>query len=252
MLQDVEDEFLSTPSVRRATSGDSLLLSISMSFLSTPSARRATGCCHAAGCRGRISIHALREEGDDKPVVGWMPLPEFLSTPSARRATAVTFEAKHTNSDFYPRPPRGGRLFSPVLMERIIEFLSTPSARRATGQIWLPERAQDISIHALREEGDQPRPRPKLIKAYFYPRPPRGGRRPSGPPAGRWRIFLSTPSARRATEAFMQSPAVESISIHALREEGDKLPAVIIFTLIDFYPRPPRGGRRRVLHAAER
>ena len=29
----------------------------------------------------------------------------FLSTPSMRRATAVTFEAKHTNSDFYPRPP---------------------------------------------------------------------------------------------------------------------------------------------------
>ena len=33
-------------------------------FLSTPSARRATATAQACGPVGKISIHALREEGD--------------------------------------------------------------------------------------------------------------------------------------------------------------------------------------------
>ena len=33
-------------------------------------------------------------------------------------------------------------------------FLSTPSARRATGLAILVDRVINISIHALREEGD--------------------------------------------------------------------------------------------------
>ena len=36
----------------------------------------------------------------------------------------------------------------------------------------------------------------------------------------------------------------EIISIHALREEGDKLQQAMDAALKDFYPRPPRGGRR--------
>ena len=38
-------------------------------------------------------------------------------------------------------------------MERMA-FLSTPSVRRATGEPYQLCRAQQISIHALREEGD--------------------------------------------------------------------------------------------------
>ena len=34
-----------------------------------------------------------------------------------------------------------------------------------------------------------------------------------------------------------------SISIHALREEGDSLSEAITKLKADFYPRPPRGGR---------
>ena len=37
-------------------------------------------------------------------------------------------------------------------------------------------------------------------------------------------IFLSTPSARRATELKDQMDDLDDISIHALREEGDKIP----------------------------
>ena len=35
------------------------------------------------------------------------------------------------------------------------------------------------------------------------------------------------------------------ISIHALREEGDTPPASVAYRHNDFYPRPPRGGRRQ-------
>ena len=62
-----------------------------------------------------ISIHALREEGD----LPSMPLQstsrKFLSTPSARRATSFTRFRARSLSDFYPRPPRGGRPLLPLL-----------------------------------------------------------------------------------------------------------------------------------------
>ena len=35
-------------------------------------------------------------------------------------------------------------------------------------------------------------------------------------------VFLSTPSARRATVANLDSGVPDGISIHALREEGDR------------------------------
>ena len=42
----------------------------------------------------------------------------------------------------------------------------------------LPEEWTDISIHALREEGDVGVCRPVRECRHFYPRPPRGGRQP--------------------------------------------------------------------------
>ena len=56
--------------------------------------------------------------------------------------------------------------------------------------------------------------------------------------------FLSTPSARRATPASCRRPHLHPISIHALREEGDLFWHISDVAQIDFYPRPPRGGRR--------
>ena len=103
---------------------------------------------------GKISIHALREEGDF-----WA-----LSTSSPRSV-----------------------------------FLSTPSARRATESGTSLDKASPISIHALREEGDGLTHQRDCLVAYFYPRPPRGGR----------------PS-------------------FSLSSNG---------TVNYFYPRPPRGGR---------
>ena len=60
-------------------------------------------------------------------------------------------------------------------------------------------------------------------RRYFYPRPPRGGRPETEIEAVLQKgLFLSTPSARRATvDRHCPGPCL-IISIHALREEGDK------------------------------
>ena len=124
----------------------------------------------------------------------------FLSTPSARRATPPAAAPVSSMSDFYPRPPRGGRPLRPA-------------------------------------------PQP-AYRSHFYPRPPRGGRQRGGAVLRLGDKFLSTPSARRATQelyedvygklTFLSTPSARRatqpvpsdsrfhrISIHALREEGD-------------------------------
>ena len=56
-------------------------------------------------------------------------------------------------------------------------------------------------------------------------------------------VFLSTPSARRATLRSSSRRPKLPISIHALREEGDSTSSASGTSRNDFYPRPPRGGR---------
>ena len=59
-----------------------------------------------------ISIHALREEGDVHHALLRVVAALFLSTPSARRATKSPRSELPRGDNFYPRPPRGGRLHS--------------------------------------------------------------------------------------------------------------------------------------------
>ena len=105
---------------------------------------------------------------------------------------------------------------------RSVRFLSTPSARRATNLRTTEGVEGKISIHALREEGDRIHLRKSASwSLYFYPRPPRGGRPFASTASVKVSVFLSTPSARRATFDFILNCVVKIISIHALREEGD-------------------------------
>ena len=87
--------------------------------------------------------------------------------------------------------------FELILVPRT--FLSTPSARRATQNAQQGEPSVEISIHALREEGDENTKSLFGVKKHFYPRPPRGGRRILSEKTTETEKFLSTPSARRAT-----------------------------------------------------
>ena len=135
---------------------------------------------------------------------------------------------------------------------------SAPFVRRATQQTSLSELwSQDISIHALREEGDGWRWRSAPPLPVFLSTP--SARRATGAVCGAFGTstgFLSTPSARRATRgAGRKTPFAGVISIHALREEGDAGAASANGGAVDFYPRPPRGGRpfrtHRSLFAAQ-
>ena len=126
-------------------------------------------------CGHGISIHALREEGDSSRRLGkpralnFYPRPPRGGRPSAaKRTRALCY--------FYPRPPRGGRRWLPLFTTLVCGFLSTPSARRATGSSNHSCGLGEISIHALREEGDGLPFPPNCESANFYPRPPRGGR----------------------------------------------------------------------------
>ena len=213
--------FLSTPSARRATRGHGSSIKI-IQFLSTPSARRATRLSYRRWRLPCISIHALREEGDSPRLVRELPKSEFLSTPSARRATSGIPLASVLLMYFYPRPPRGGRpgfifdlynifvisihalreegdssISSPRMDSR--KFLSTPSARRATVSVLVPP---DIMAFLSTPSARRATPRHAVQKLAAE--------------------FLSTPSARRATILEDRPEGIFSISIHALREEGDQ------------------------------
>ncbi len=80
---------------------------------------------------------------------------------------------------------------------------------------------------------------------YFYPRPPRGGRLKKATVKQKKEVFLSTPSARRATCTMPSALGALGISIHALREEGNRCPSTSRGSSTYFYPRPPRGGRQQ-------
>ena len=166
-------------------------------FLSTPSARRATHRPPPIIAKNRISIHALREEGD-KPRCAKIVIrvyfyprpprggrhsrctsctaqPNFYPRPPRGGRPRVYFIAQRP-ANFYPRPPRGGRLRYSIQFTPFLKFLSTPSARRATFCSRFCARSYVISIHALREEGDFCRGYLPSAEDNFYPRPPRGGR----------------------------------------------------------------------------
>ena len=235
-----------------------------------------------------ISIHALREEGDNSPFElttcprdfyprpprggrpgcrcrtrtsgNFYPRPPrggrpkttvseklsniFLSTPSARRATARRSRMDSTPSNFYPRPPRGGRLLPAELDVAVLDISihalreegdPCSDARRGKRRISihalreegdLPENVSCvgllISIHALREEGDlfQGGLAGGVLISIHALR--EEGDRARMPTPSRSILFLSTPSARRATSMMSFLQPWRKISIHALREEGDR------------------------------
>ena len=81
-------------------------------------------------------------------------------------------------ADFYPRPPRGGRRYHAAAAVHL-GIISIHALREEGDEAAHRTRLQqEISIHALREEGDKWR-----VPLFLYLK---GG-------------FLSTPSARRAT-----------------------------------------------------
>ena len=126
----------------------------------------------------RISIHALRVEGDSLCVLISEDTIKFLSTPSGWRATGfgkaqigfilISIHALRVEGDGYP----------PVTIDDVYKI--SIHALRVEGDaknLYGYSRESTISIHALRVEGDS-----KLRKTVYQ-----------------HDVFLSTPSGWRAT-----------------------------------------------------
>ena len=169
--------FLSTPSARRATTFQARKVQFQQHFYPRPPRGGRPSGYKKYFEKIKISIHALREEGDPQECSSDSCLLTFLSTPSARRATRA-----------YCDVDRGKAISIHALRE---EGDDPPHRHRLA--------APRISIHALREEGDALRTTKVDAVQDFYPRPPRGGRPPKLSASAPIFRFLSTPSARRAT-----------------------------------------------------
>ena len=108
--------------------------------------------------------------------------------------------------------------------QNVYLFQSTLSVRRATKTFNSLSAFSSISIHALREESDPPRPPGGRYKDLFQST--LSVRRAT---SGIFRdvknlLFQSTLSVRRATVQFNRARGVHQvISIHALREESDDI-----------------------------
>ena len=194
----------------------------------------------------------------------------FLSTPSARRATRRCCSRRHCGQYFYPRPLRGGRPGERGNFQDAGDFYPRPLRGGRRGGLAAFNLQAAISIHALCEEGDdQGCQRQPEEHENFYPRPLRGGRLYPYEWSCTTHLFLSTPSARRATLPGRAYGLIYNISIHALCEEGDAIrrrcaatrprflstPSARRATALRcgpsrcpgyFYPRPLRGGRLTV------
>ena len=219
-------------------------------FLSTPSARRATNLDSVISQLFRFLSTPSARRATTSSSQKYCPDCQFLSTPSARRATSSLTMRATSLGYFYPRPPRGGRLRRGVQLVHI----------------------DDISIHALREEGDGAPPSQYLFVTISI-----HALREEGDASDFWVLsacssFLSTPSARRATSYAYRwtsgpqhfyprpprggrpttSPPTTTclmISIHALREEGDVRSGEHLCWVLQFLSTPSaRRATRRMLH----
>ena len=202
-------------------------------------------CFRCCGQRSdSISIHALCEEGD----------------PCSWRSTAQ-------RRNFYPRPLRGGRLDRAAGRVAYLRISIHALCEEGDAAFLADITANEISIHALCEEGDaRQAPASDHQKISIHALCEEGDTQSAGIRASGG-LFLSTPSARRATIFTLPSDISTTdfyprplrggrrfdiffnnlyrpISIHALCEEGD-CPGCNRFQRRGyFYPRPLRGGRR--------
>ena len=259
-------------------------------FLSTPSGWRATDFIQGIFTGNWISIHALRVEGD------WISsqiamLQLRISIHALRvEGDAASARIKKEPSDFYPRPPGGGRQLEDRRKHLVDRFLSTPSGWRATQAAsfrpcppvflstpsgWRATRSKKHNLCASTTFLSTPSGWRATLYDYtdpatgkhFYPRPPGGGRLISS-------IFprrsanISIHALRvEGDSSCHKSTAQDNISIHALRVEGDVgifVCAAVTGAFLstpsgwrattrhynvagsynDFYPRPPGGGRQ--------
>ena len=148
----------------------------------------------------------------------------FLSTSPAWGTTEPALDLETANRNFYPRPPRGGR---PV---RASDYFAI----------------HDISIHVPRVGDDNCAVLSHAVTGIISIHVPRVG--DDGPPPGlcAFLLCISIHVPRVGDDTLsVQLPGAQTIFLStspAWGTTGQRLAGV--HDLENFYPRPPRGGRR--------
>ena len=169
--------FLSTLSLRRATSPNPVCIMVTIIFLSTLSLRRATRSMNInppslinfyprspcgerprnTSIAGRItsflSTLSLRRATRNSQNINRGH--KFLSTLSLRRATEVTRNSDTGTYHFYPRSPCGERLWQAAkALDRLCYFYPRSPCGERPAHCFDSGKASGISIHALLAESD--------------------------------------------------------------------------------------------------
>ena len=222
--------FLSTLSLRRATTRRTYQQGEKQAFLSTLSLRRATGCLKLLATLIPISIHALLAESDEPPRVIREPANNFYPrSPCGERPLEILLPCLAIHN-FYPRSPCGERQESqpPCARPTTNFYPRSPCGERRYARSNGPNFPNFYPRSPCGER--QNRPRPSTGIDNFYPRSPCGERQPS--------------STRKLTNLM--------ISIHALLAESDRVKSGQQRSPRNFYPRSPCGERPRPIPAVTR
>ena len=169
----------------------------------------------------KVSIHAFRGEGDTAPLAAWRGRARFQSTPSGGKATHVPYVYRERGRvSIHAFRGEGDAQVTFAIDDADSFNPRLPGGRRQTAQSGLKPQ-EGVSIHAFRGEGDHHRLVSCQVSSSFNPRLP-GGRRPHILPQLSIRhTFQSTPSGGKATPARRSRSALQRVSIHAFRGEGD-------------------------------
>ena len=198
---------------------------------------------HPTQGRAAISIHALRGEGNGCRAC---PVPGAAISIHALRGEGNAIRGSDIkNSVRFQSTPSAGRATRREPLQQGLNAISIHALRGEGNYPARPlYRGDCISIHALRGEGNGETTRCARTRCHFNPRPPRGGqlmdtirmtqRSPDfnpRPPRGGQPDITSTPLL------------YNTISIHALRGEGNSRNYCFGYITGYFNPRPPRGGQ---------
>ena len=170
-----------------------------------------------------ISIH-VPLAGDDVAAVSLVPKSTISIHVPLAGDDWSNISSSSSSSDFYPRPPCGGRPWRTKLPRwHQRQFLSTSPLRGTTDVC-------GVFQHGL---------------LHFYPRPPCGGRPP----------FRCWPRSRRCISIHVPLAGDDGASSNLLRWQlnfyprppcgGRQASCPRARNALHFYPRPPCGGRRR-------
>ena len=217
-------KFLSTLSLRRATSKAQPEQSENQTFLSTLSLRRATAeTAKASNAFTFLSTLSLRRATNQCKHT--IHPPKFLSTLSLRRATfnAIIHLSTPTNH-FYPRSPCGERPYCQGLFVLQTYFYPrSPCGER-------PRSGAGCLICLL----------------YFYPRSPCGERQRSPRSSVKWQFISIHALLAESDGAFVNCNCnfTQFLSTLSLRR-ATIVSSALLAIHTNFYPRSPCGERRR-------